>query len=158
LGVDGRGGSRSRDGYRQREVSSGRWEIGIRDNNFFWVCSDGSLRIRSLISINRGVLWRDYGGLRHLDIVSIEDVPDIWPVVRIFKIYNRNTLRSVNLLNKLQDAERWIVASNMNATPPTLEQGTQQNERRLATCPPNSQCRNISFNTHWISRSTVKHN
>jgi hypothetical protein len=82
-GVGGRGGSRSRDGHRQREGSSGRWEIGIRDNNFLWVCSDGSSRIRSLIGVKRGVRWRDYGGLRHPDIVSIEVLPNTGPAVRI---------------------------------------------------------------------------
>jgi hypothetical protein len=117
-GVGGTGGSSSRDGHGQREGSSGRWEIGIRDNNFLWVCSDGSSRIRSLIGIKRGVRWRDDGGLRHPDIVSIEVLPNTGPAVRIFNVYNRNTLRSVNLLDELQHAERWIVAGDMNAHHP----------------------------------------
>jgi hypothetical protein len=114
-GVGGKGGSSSRDGHGQREGSSGRWEIGIRDNNFLWVCSDGSSRIRSLIGIKSGVRWRDYGGLRHPDIVSIEVLPNTGPAVRISNVYNRNILRSVNLLDELQHAERWIVAGDMNA-------------------------------------------
>jgi hypothetical protein len=100
------------------DVSSGRWENGIRDNNFLWVCSDGSSRIRSLIGIKRGVRWRDYGRLRHPDIVSIEVLLNTGPAVRIFNVYNRNTLRSVNLLDELQHTERWIVAGDMNAHHP----------------------------------------
>jgi hypothetical protein len=114
-GVGGTGGSSSRDEHGQREGSSGRWVIGIRDNNFLWVCSDGSSRIRSLIGIKRGVRWRDYSGLRHPDIVSIEVLPDTGPAVRIFNVYNRNTLRSVNLLDELHHAECSIVAGDMNA-------------------------------------------
>jgi hypothetical protein len=68
--------------------------------------------------IKRGVRWRDYGGLRHPDIVSIEVLPNTGPAVRIFNVYNRNTLRSVNLLDELQHAERWIVAGDMNAHHP----------------------------------------
>jgi hypothetical protein len=105
-GVGGTGGSSSRDVHGQREGTSGRWDISIRDNNFLWVCSDGSSRIRSLIGIKRGVRWRDYGRLRYPDIVSIEVLPNTGPPVRIFNIYNRNTLRSVNLLDELQHAER----------------------------------------------------
>jgi hypothetical protein len=60
---------------------------------------------------------RDYGGLRHPDIVSIEVLPNTGPAVRIFNVYNRNTLRSVNLLDELQHAEHWIVAGDMNAHP-----------------------------------------
>jgi hypothetical protein len=46
----------------QHSAQSGKWEIGIRDDNFLWVCSDGQSRIRSLIGIKRGIEWRDYGG------------------------------------------------------------------------------------------------
>jgi hypothetical protein len=114
----GMGGSSSKDGHGQREGSSGRWEIGNRDNNFLWVCSDGPSRIRPLIGIDRGVRWRDYGGLRHPDIVSIKVLPNPGPAVRIINVYNRNTLRSVNLLDELQHAKRWIVAGDMNAHHP----------------------------------------
>jgi hypothetical protein len=76
----------------QNSTQSGKWEIGIRDNNFLWVCSDGQSRIRSLIGIKRGIQWRDYGGLRDADVVSIELIQPNRTPGRIFNIYNRNTL------------------------------------------------------------------
>jgi hypothetical protein len=115
-----------RDRHGRREGSSARWEIGIRDNNFLWVCSDASSRIRSLIGIKRGVRWKDYGGLRHPDIVSIEVLPNTGPPVRIFNVYNRHTLRSVNLLDELQHAERWIVAGDMNAHHPRWSRAARE--------------------------------
>jgi hypothetical protein len=94
-GRDAEGTNRSSSERGQRTRLGGKWEIGIRDNNFLWVCSDGSSRIRSVIGIKRGVRWRDYGGLRHHDIVSVELLSNIGPAVRIFNVYNRNTLATV---------------------------------------------------------------
>jgi hypothetical protein len=123
---DAEGTNRSSSERGQRTRLGGKWEIGIRDNNFLWVCSDGSSRIRSLIGIKRGVRWRDYGGLRHRDIVSVELLPNIGPAVRIFNVYNRNTLASVNLLNELQDAHPWIVAGDMNAHHPSWSRADRE--------------------------------
>jgi hypothetical protein len=81
----------------QNSTQSGKREIGIRENNFLWVCSGCQTRIRSLIGIKRGIQWRDYGGLRDADIVSIELIQPNRTPVRIFNIYNRTPLAESTL-------------------------------------------------------------
>jgi endonuclease/exonuclease/phosphatase family metal-dependent hydrolase len=71
-----------------------------------------------LIGIKRGIQWRDYGGLRDADVVSIELVQPNRTPVRIFNIYNRNTLSRINLASELNSATQWIVAGDVNAHHP----------------------------------------
>jgi hypothetical protein len=56
-----------------------------------------------------------FAGEITVDCGTVELLPNIGPAVRIFNIYNRNTLATVNLRNELQDAHPWIVAGDMNA-------------------------------------------
>jgi hypothetical protein len=58
------------------------------------------------------------GGLRDADVVSIELIQPNRTPVRIFNIYNRNTLSQINLASELNSATQCIVAGDLNAHHP----------------------------------------
>jgi hypothetical protein len=149
---DAEGTNRSSSERGQRTRLGGKWEIGIRDNNFLWVCSDGSSKMRSLVGIKRGVRWRDYGGLRHRDIVSVGLLPNIGPAVRIFNVYNRNMLASVNLLNELHDAHPWIVAGDMNAHHPSWSRADREPSEDWRNVLPIVNAGTLAFEPGTVTR------